>query len=241
MPQRPLFRVLLSLAVLGLVGACDSGFKKVAARQSASEPEPQPEPVPEPDVDVDAAPPGFATPRSNFVPGDASVPLSDLGSDLQTLCEDQQRRFAEVLSYFSRDEQLCTVIAVMESIDGAITTSAFNRSCGDSLDECLADGPSRPLSDFVAPAVTRLNCEAWAVDSCDPSTGDALVCFDDLVENLAQRLSEVGTCADSRSVVLQSSARVAELAEADSPFVLSNRCDDVQCLLPSTDAADAGQ
>jgi hypothetical protein len=227
----------LGLLALVFLGACDSGFTKVAA---APEPEPEQEPAAEPVPVVDAAPEGFVAPASSFEAEDDEAPLSELGNEqFLALCLDQQRRLDESVRHFSEDEQLCHVIAVMEATVDTLTTSAYNEQCDDAEAECIADGPLRSLADFVPAAVTDLACDTWSTGACDPTVAETLVCFDDVVENLVQRLSELAPCTASRSDALESAARVRELEAGTSPFVLSNRCAAVACLL-TTDPRDAG-
>lgn len=230
-------RSLGLLLALAFLGACDSGFTKVAA---SPEPEPEPEAATEPAPVVDAAPEGFVAPASSFEPADDGAALSELGDEqLLALCLDQQRRLDESVRHFSEDEQLCHIIAVMAATVDTLTTSAYNEQCNDVESECIADGPVRSFADFVPPVVTDLACDTWRTSACDPSVAETLVCFDDVVENLVQRLSELALCTASRSDALESAARVRELEAGTSPFVLSNRCAAVACLL-ATNPGDAG-
>lgn len=235
--------VVFVLSSWPLWAACDSGYEKVGEPEPEPEPESEPEPVPEPEVD--AASPGFVAPESSFQPADTAARLSELDAEeLEALCRDQQRRIDETVEHFSEEEHLCPLIAVMTTIEDALSTTAFQNGCAAALDECVADGPEQDLGTYVSEAVTTLACERWSTAACDPDVDGTLACFDDVVENLVDRLGGLGSCESSRSDVISTSARVAELEDAPSPFVLSNRCGAVECLFgagsPSAAGADAG-
>lgn len=246
--SKTLLAWLLSTGSLPLaVAACDSGFVKVGDPEPEPEPRPEPEAEPESERSLDSGagvsePSFFVPPSVEALDAEAATPVSELDDEeLRSWCEAQQARLVSVREHYEEDAELCRLIAVAESIEGVTTQSAFRDGCYERFDECIEEGPERPIEELVSEGLASFACSTWQVDrACDPTVEDVTRCLDDAVENLSRRLSEWGDCDSSRADVVAGRAARDELGIAPSAFALSDRCEAAACLSASA-SADAGR